>query len=163
MELTAKQLYDKQHYQKHKQKRNRQTAEWYVNNKEKAKALNKAGYQKLGKDEKLKRAKFLRQTYPQHAMFIRSRISAKSRGISFDLEESDIQIPEFCPVFNVKLEFAGQNRNNSASLDRIDNTKGYVKGNVWVISNRANKIKANLTVEELEMLVNAIKKVRVTS
>lgn len=40
-------------------------------------------------------------------------------------------------------------RPNAASLDRIDNSKGYVRGNVMVISLRANAIKNNATAEEL--------------
>jgi hypothetical protein len=45
---------------------------------------------------------------------------------------------------------------NSPSLDRIDNTKGYVPGNVWVISWRANDLKRNATLEELKLLVAAL-------
>jgi hypothetical protein len=50
------------------------------------------------------------------------------------------------------------NLDNSYSLDRIDSNKGYVKGNVWVISRRANVIKNNATLEELELLTNNLKK-----
>lgn len=35
----------------------------------------------------------------------------------------------------------------------IDSSKGYIKGNVWVVSKRANTIKNNATLEELELLV----------
>jgi hypothetical protein len=45
---------------------------------------------------------------------------------------------------------SGSNRsNNSPSIDRFDNSKGYVKGNVWIISDRANRLKSNLSKEDL--------------
>lgn len=45
---------------------------------------------------------------------------------------------------------------NSYSLDRIDPNKGYIKGNIWVISLRANRIKNDATVSELRMIADAI-------
>ena len=85
---------------------------------------------------------------------------AKKKNLAFNLELSDIVIPEFCPVFGVKLEKASgktSTRDNSPSLDRIRPEKGYVKGNVWVISNKANTMKSNATVEELEHLTAVLR------
>ena len=45
---------------------------------------------------------------------------------------------------------------NSPSLDRIDPTKGYVKGNVWIISHKANVFKSYATHEELKILTDAV-------
>jgi hypothetical protein len=45
-------------------------------------------------------------------------------------------------------------RDSSPSLDRIDNSKGYVKGNVAVISFRANTLKNNATADELRAIAN---------
>lgn len=46
----------------------------------------------------------------------------------------------------------------SPSLDRIDSSKGYVKGNVRVISARANMLKNNATVEELTLVLKDLKR-----
>lgn len=80
----------------------------------------------------------------------RARARAKEKGLEFDLEPKDIAIPERCPVLGIPLKHAGwEQRDGSPSLDRIDNKKGYVKGNVVVVSFRANHIKTDATVDEL--------------
>lgn len=43
----------------------------------------------------------------------------------------------------------GRQEDGSPSLDRLDCRKGYVRGNVEVISWKANRIKSNATVMEL--------------
>lgn len=47
--------------------------------------------------------------------------------------------------------------NESASLDRFDNTKGYIRSNVKIISNRANELKSDGTLEEFIRLVEYLK------
>lgn len=75
---------------------------------------------------------------------------AKQKGLDFDLELEDI-LGTTCPVFGVELK-RGSRKGPSdfaPSVDRIDNSKGYVKGNVQVLSNLANKMKMNATPEQL--------------
>lgn len=79
---------------------------------------------------------------------------ARKRGLEFSITESDISIPEFCPILGIPLSVGiGKATANSPSLDRIDNTKGYVPGNVVVVSFKANTIKNNATVEELRKVL----------
>ena len=62
-----------------------------------------------------------------------------------------IEYPKVCPVFGIELEWEERvngGHDNSPSLDRIDSTKGYVKGNVMIMSNLANRMKSNSTLEQ---------------
>jgi hypothetical protein len=83
-------------------------------------------------------------------MLDRSKSRAKKKGFEHNITIDDIHIPDKCPLLGIPL-FAGQGGvgPNSPTLDRIDSSKGYVKGNVWVISYKANTIKSNATPEEL--------------
>jgi hypothetical protein len=98
---------------------------------------------------------------PEMLMWLSSRNSAKSRGIKFTISVDDITIPTHCPLLGTKLVKTlgkGLDINTTASLDRKDNTKGYVKGNVWVVSYRANTIKNNATLGELRQIVSGLEK-----
>jgi len=82
--------------------------------------------------------------------------SAKRKGLEFNLELSDIVIPDICPVLGtpiIKAERKGGGRENGPSLDRRDNSLGYIKGNVFVISWRANRLKWNGTIEEFHRII----------
>lgn len=95
----------------------------------------------------VKRENFVARILP----FIRHR--AKKGGVVFNILAKDVHAPERCPVFGVVLLYGGpRNHPCLPSLDRIDPKKGYVKGNVVVISNRANTIKNNATSSELQAL-----------
>ena len=73
----------------------------------------------------------------------------------FTITEQDIVVPEFCPVFGMRLEFGRMpDRENSPSLDRIDSTKGYIPGNVAVISWAANKLKSNGTADQHRLIAD---------
>jgi hypothetical protein len=86
----------------------------------------------------------------------RSKSRAVLKGREFSIDEEDIFIPEVCPVFGVPLI---PNTDYAPSLDRIDSSKGYVKGNVQIISKRANLLKNNATIDELEKLVKFLKQI----
>ena len=108
--------------------------------------------QKLNKDWKEDAAKLLYKN-------IKSRCKQTGREFSIDLE--DIIIPEKCPVFGFDLKREDKKTWMFApSVDRIDSSKGYIKGNITVVSRRANILKRDATVEELELLLNYYKTLR---
>lgn len=80
------------------------------------------------------------------------------KGLDFNIDESDVFIPEICPVLGIPLKSQnGKASDNSPSLDRIDSKKGYVKGNVIVVSRRANMLKNDATLEEMGKIYNFYK------
>lgn len=86
---------------------------------------------------------------------------AKMRGLEFNISLEDFEIPETCPLLGISLQnHVGENilQDDSPSLDRIDSSKGYVPGNVWIISNRANRSKNDLSLSELQQLVLNLEK-----
>lgn len=97
---------------------------------------------------------------PRKVMLMQARSRAKQKGLDFNIDYSDIIVPEFCPLLGIKLEIGnGKVHNASPTIDRLNNNKGYVKGNVLVVSYKANSAKSNLTIEELELLINNLKRV----
>jgi hypothetical protein len=90
---------------------------------------------------------------PEFVMLTRARARAKKNSLECTISREDIVIPETCPLLGIPLvKGEGKLTGNSPSLDRKDSTKGYVKGNVWVISNRANWIKSVVTFEEFRTI-----------
>jgi len=90
----------------------------------------------------------------QYSMWMMAKVRAKKKGIEFNIELDDVVIPERCPMLRIPLrESAKKLDDNSPTLDRRDGTKGYVKGNIRVISYKANRSKSNLTLEEMKLMV----------
>lgn len=86
-------------------------------------------------------------TTPEYAHWLGARTRARQKGLDFDITVDDIVIPEFCPVLGIKLEPGSVY--TRPELDRKDVSKGYVKGNVFIISGRANRLKMNATLDEI--------------
>jgi hypothetical protein len=84
------------------------------------------------------------------------RHRAKLRGLEYSITAEDLHVPDVCPVLGIPLHFEPPGRkairchSNLPSIDRFDNNKGYVPGNVCVISYRANALKSNASLDEIE-------------
>jgi len=95
----------------------------------------------------------------QHIKFNRKRQANKSSKHCWDLKLEDIVWNTHCPILGIELDyFADSRAENSPSFDRIDSSLGYIKGNVIIISWRANRIKNDGTVEEHQKIVDFLKK-----
>ena len=123
-----------------KSRKKRKAEEWKNKNLSKIKNYYENKAEDLKKD---------RVENPKKYMIIRARNRSKEKSLDFNITEDDIFIPTHCPILGVKLIPNCKDRTHSMSIDRIDPSKGYVKGNVWVISNRANAMKNNADFEML--------------
>ena len=133
----------RRYHQRNREKRNAANRIWLANNKERNEAIKLAW----------------RNRNKNHIMLYGAKQRAKRDGLECTITLADIIMPPACPLLGIPLAY-GQRRggavNGSPTLDRIDNSKGYVPGNVWVISYRANKIKNDATLEELFLLARKL-------
>lgn len=92
----------------------------------------------------------------------RCRQRAKKSGIECTIDADYLKSiwNDVCPILGIPLIVSkGKQNDNSPSVDRIDPSKGYVPGNVVVISSRANTIKSYGTLEEHRRIVNFLESV----
>lgn len=95
-----------------------------------------------------------RRANPVFQLVSGAKMRAKKKGIPFEISAADIAIPEICPVLGIKLHRGAGRTDCSPSIDRINNSLGYVRGNVLVISWRANRLKGDGTLAELRAIAD---------
>lgn len=112
-------------------------------------------YRRINKDFIKEKRKLLSKEY---FLFHHAKHRAAETNTEFNITVDDINIPKKCPILGIKLCLDNNKAQvNSPSIDRIDNSKGYVKGNVWVISKKANTLKNDGTLKEFIKLVCALR------
>jgi hypothetical protein len=100
-----------------------------------------------------------RRANPLKRMVQEAKTRATKKGLAFDLTPSDLVIPATCPVLGIPLRRGTKPREDATpSIERIDPARGYVRGNVIVVSWRANRIKSDATLAELERIVEFYRK-----
>jgi hypothetical protein len=117
-------------------KNNERSKAWYQANK------NKPEFATQRKERLLR----WRDENPARYLWQKAKERAAKYKVDFDLEIEDIFWPTECPALKVPFEYGTP---YAASIDRIDNSKGYTKDNIQVISRKANAMKRNATKEEL--------------
>ena len=114
-------------------------------------AMCKGGYNSVCKTCRVPRSQaHYKATTKEVRLFNAAKTRATAKNREFNIELSDIVIPDLCPVFGIPMV--------RPSVDRIDSSKGYVKGNVRVISYRANVLKNDASVAELDLVLADLKR-----
>lgn len=91
---------------------------------------------------------------PVWSMLRRARARSQKEGFEFNLTVADLTpLPSVCPIFKVPLRLSEVAQDpNAYSIDRIDNARGYVRGNIAVMSYRANRLKNDGSAEDHEAI-----------
>lgn len=116
--------------------------------------LRTADYRKRNPEKAFKAAIAACQNNPEAYLWRSAKKRAETLGIEFAITKHDIKIPACCPVLGVPLgKVRNSNRRYSPSIDRIDPKKGYTPDNIQIISNQANTMKSDSSIEELTAFV----------
>jgi hypothetical protein len=140
----------KQELEHKRQRANEASKRYYQNHKETCQARNKQCYYNDPVKALAIKRNWIVNNYERH-LWNGTRSNARIKGIEWDLPFEDVVIPDVCPYLGVPLtrEQGKGTVWTNASIDRIDNSKGYIKGNIEVISRLANNMKQGATKEEL--------------
>lgn len=124
---------------------------WQIANPDKRKATKAKWYNNHRDAEKQKQDRYRKENAAKY-LFTRARRRALAAGIPFDIELSDVVVPQICPLLEMPINSYSEKPGFRPSLDRIRPDLGYVKGNVQVVSHRANRLKNNANGTELMLL-----------
>lgn len=145
--------------------RNEYMREWRAKNPDKVLAndlRDRPRQQEYRKAHSAKYAEYQRNQRarrPKEALVCQAKSRAKKFGLPCDLTVEGLHWPTHCPILGLELDYNKTNpgerkiRTSVPTLDRRVNGLGYVLGNVFVISHRANRIKSDATVEELKAVL----------
>lgn len=120
-------------------------AKWRADNPAEANRKGRAAHRKATRRAHKKRRISL-------SAFYAIKTGAEKRNLAFELKRNDIVVPEYCPVLGIPLD--RRDYNHTPSVDRIDNSLGYVAGNWIVVSRRVNRLKSNATLWELRRIAD---------
>ena len=136
---------------RNKDKHNARFKRWYHANKHRTDLKT---FSEEAKKRNVEQTRTWRRGNPAYTLFSNAKRRAGEAGLEFTLDWKDIVIPSLCPILLIPLIVGtGIQNDNSPALDRIDNTKGYTKENSRVISHKANRQKADFSLEQIERLL----------
>jgi hypothetical protein len=150
-------IYQHNYYLANREKLLAAHRKWAINNPDKAKdSRERSRKKRINKPRQGSKDSFILE------MLRAARYRAKKKNLPFDLSYDVLTIPERCPILNIPL-FRGTSlsKDNSPSIDRIIPELGYINSNVRIISYRANRIKNDATLAELELILQYLKREKV--
>ena len=122
---------------------------YYLKNREKEIAYSRKYYQDLFN---IKKYTDITITWLRIKIY---KLKLRNNDVTVTAEELLELIPKDlkCPIFRNKFAFCTGNdwkrKQYAMSVDRIDNSKGYHKDNIVIVSVKANTMKSSATLKEL--------------
>lgn len=157
--LARDKVRGKEYREENKEVLNQKSKDYYEQNKEQLKERHKKNrLEKYRADPKKDMAKQKQWKINNIERYLvqSARNRAKKYSLPFDITHEDVVVPEFCPYLGIKL--VPFSEWSSPSLDKIIPELGYVKGNIQVISTKANTMKNNATQDELVRFAESVLK-----
>lgn len=101
-----------------------------------------------------------RNNNPRKRLLNCTKQSAKLKGLEHNITEEDLELPILCPLLGIPIDYTAGNGKTmlKPSVDRINPTLGYIKGNVELMSSLANTMKSKATPEQLVFFAKEILK-----
>ena len=155
--LARQKVRSKEYREENKESLRQKHREYYEKNKEqisKKTSEKRSEQYRSNPEQNLAKQKEWKINNLEKYLVHNAKQRAKKYGIPFDITYKDIVIPECCPYLGVKL--VPFSEWSSPSLDKIIPELGYVKGNIQVISTKANTMKNSATHDELVRFAEAI-------
>lgn len=100
---------------------------------------------------------------PWYRLWASAKVRAKKKGVPFDISLDDVYAlvegTVVCPALGIPLKWDNNKMlDDSPTMDRIIPELGYVKGNIALISQRANRIKNNAYADEIGKVYTWLKR-----
>ena len=164
MTKEEKAVYNKAYYENNREKAKAYDKAYRENNREEIKARKKAYHEnnrekinarKKAYHEDLKNDPNTRKEYGLNMLLKLAKKRSKKKNLEYNLDYDWAvkNFPEFCPVFGIPLTFFTSS-DSSASIDRLDNSKGYTKENCRFISVEANSKKNANSLSDITKIYN---------
>lgn len=147
---TETKLYNETYKLNHKEETKTYNQKYHNDNLSKERNRSKKYYENHREQEKTRGRKYYSTLTTETLMFQAAKMRAKRDNIPFNICKEDIIVGETCPILHIPLcRSKNVVSDNSPTLDKIIPSHGYTKNNVQVISNKANSMKRNASLEEL--------------
>lgn len=144
---------NKKYYMENREACIERARKWASNNSEKT-ILTQRKWRYNNLDRASQHAAKYRKDNRVKYLYNLAKRRALKKGQEFTISLFDLpEVNSHCPLLGIKFDNWSPNQGHHISIDRIDSSKGYIPGNVWFISHRANMLKNNATVDEMLCLV----------